>query len=95
MSVYLVAQLRFTDRQAYDRYQAQFMSVFNRFNGRVLAADESPVVREGAWAHEKIVILEFPDAQSADAFDASPEYQEIAIDRKAGADAVILQVAGF
>lgn len=95
MSVYLVAQLRFTDRRAYDRYQGRFMSVFNRFNGRVLAADESPVVREGAWAHEKIVILEFPDAQSADAFDASPEYQEIAIDRKAGADAVILQVAGL
>lgn len=95
MSVYLVAQLRFTDRVAYDRYQARFWDVFRQFNGKLLAADEQPLVVEGQWDREKIVILEFPDTVSADAFSASPEYEHIAMDRKAGADAVILRVQGF
>ena len=38
MTVYVLAQLRFTDRPAYDRYQARFMDVFKRFKGRLLAA---------------------------------------------------------
>lgn len=95
MSVYLVAQLRFTDRAAYDRYQAAFWGVFSKFNGKILAADEHPVTVEGHWDREKIVILDFPDANSADAFSASPEYELISRDRKAGADAVVLRVQGF
>lgn len=95
MSVYLVAQLRFTDRAAYDRYQAGFLGVFKQFNGRILAADERPLIVEGRWDREKIVILEFPDADSADAFSNSPEYELISRDRKAGADAVVLRVQGF
>ena len=39
MTVYVLAQLRFTDRPAYDRYQARFMGVMAPFKGRVLAAD--------------------------------------------------------
>lgn len=95
MSVYLVAQLRFTDRAAYDRYQAGFWDVFKQFNGRILAADEHPLIVEGHWDREKIVILEFPDADSADAFSNSSEYELISRDRKAGADAVVLRVQGF
>ena len=49
MTVYLIAELAFTDRAAYDRYQARFFSVFKRFNGRLLAAsDLSP---DGHPAH--------------------------------------------
>lgn len=95
MAVYLLAQLRFTNREAYDRYQARFMDVFRQFNGRLLAADEHPAVLEGNWDREKVVLMSFPDAQSAEAFSSSSAYQEIAKDRKAGADAVVLMVHGF
>jgi hypothetical protein len=54
MSVYAIAQLTITDRAAYQRYQERFMSVMARFRGRLLAADENPVVVEGAWDREKI-----------------------------------------
>ena len=42
MTVYAIAQLRFTDRAVYDRYQASFMDVFRQHPGTLLAADESP-----------------------------------------------------
>jgi uncharacterized protein (DUF1330 family) len=95
MSVYIIAQLKFTQRQRYDRYQSRFMDVFRKFKGRLLVADEHPLVVEGEWPRDKVVIMEFPDAEAARDFQESPEYREIAVDRKAGADAVVLTVRGL
>lgn len=95
MAVYVVAQLAFTDRSAYDRYQARFMDVFGRFEGRLLAADEHPQIIEGCWERQKVVLLSFPDDAAFRRFSDSREYQEIAKDRKAGADTVSLLVQGL
>lgn len=95
MAVYLLAQLKFTNREAYNRYQARFMDVFRKFEGRLLAADEHPSVLEGEWDREKVVLMSFPDAQAAQRFSESAEYEEISRDRKAGADAVVLMVRGL
>jgi uncharacterized protein (DUF1330 family) len=92
MSIYVIALLRFTDRPAYDRYQARFMSVFSKYKGRVMAADEHPQVVEGKWDREKVVLLSFPDEAAYRDWSESPGYQEISKDRKAGADAVVLLV---
>ena len=95
MSVYIIAQLKFTRRELYDRYQSRFADVFRKFKGKVLVADEHPVVTEGNWGRDKVVILEFPDDAAAQEFQTSPEYQEIAVDRKAGAEAIVLTVRGL
>ena len=95
MSVYIIAQLKFTERARYDRYQQRFFGVFRNFKGKLLVADERPVVLEGDWPRDKVVIMEFPDAESAREFQDSREYQEIAVDRKAGADAIVMTVRGL
>jgi uncharacterized protein (DUF1330 family) len=95
MTVYIIAQLKFTDLEAYRRYQRAFPAVFARFNARVLAADEDPIVLEGDWPRDKVVILAFPDEAEARRFSADPGYQAISTDRKAGADGVVLMVRGF
>ena len=53
MTVCIVAQLKFTDRAAYDRYQARFMDVFGQFKGRLLAADERRLSGRGARRSER------------------------------------------
>jgi uncharacterized protein (DUF1330 family) len=95
MTVYAIAQLTITDRTAYNRYQSRFMSVMNRYKGRVLAADEHPQVVEGQWDREKLVLLSFPDEAAFREWADSPDYQEIAKDRKAGSTAVVLLVKGI
>lgn len=95
MTVYAIAQLKMTDRAAYDRYQAKFFDVFRKFNGRLLAADESPLVLEGDWACDKLVMMSFPDEALFHAFSTAPDYVEISKDRKAGAQATVLLVKGF
>lgn len=95
MSVYTIAQLRFTDVESYRRYQEAFPRVFARFNAQLLAADEAPVVLEGDWPRDKVVLIAFPDEAEARRFSEDPEYQKIAADRRAGADSVVLMVKGF
>jgi uncharacterized protein (DUF1330 family) len=95
MPVYAIAQLTITDRATYNRYMDRFMSVFNRFKGRVLAADENPLVFEGKWDHQKLVLISFPDEAAFREWAESPAYQEIAKDRKAASSAVILLVKGL
>ena len=94
MSVYIIAQLKFTRREFYDRYQARFLDVFRKFKGKLLVAEEHPQVLEGAFERDKVVVLEFPDKASAMEFHDSADYAEIAVDRKAGADAVVVMVRG-
>jgi uncharacterized protein (DUF1330 family) len=95
MPVYAIAQLTITDRTTYQRYQDRFMSVFQRYKGRLLAADEHPLVFEGTWDREKLVLISFPDEPSFREWAESSAYQEIARDRKAGSSAVILLVKGL
>jgi len=83
VTVYAIAQLKLTDRAAYDRYQARFMDVFREHSGIVLAADESPQVIEGTWERDKVVLMSFPDAAAFRAWAESPEYRAIAEDRHA------------
>ncbi|MGD9979191.1 MAG: DUF1330 domain-containing protein [Hyphomonadaceae bacterium] len=99
MTVYALAQLRIHDRERYGRYMdnfvARFDDAFGKFGGKLLAADDAPRVLEGEWwDRNKVVLMEFPDAAAFKAWAASPEYNEIAIDRKAGAEAVVLLIKG-
>ncbi len=95
MTVYVIVQLKMTDRAAYDRYQARFFDVFKKFSGRLLSADENPAVLEGAWGSDKVVLMSFPDQAAFSAWANSPDYLEISKDRKAGASAVVLLARGF
>jgi uncharacterized protein (DUF1330 family) len=95
MTVYVVGQLKFTDPAAYDRYAARFRGALKQFGGRVLASDEQPEIIEGRWDRDKIVLLSFSDTTAFHGFFESAQYQEIAKDRKAGTDTLILFVHGI
>jgi uncharacterized protein (DUF1330 family) len=95
VTVYAIAQLRFTDRAAYDRYQMRFMDVFGQYRGTLLAADERPQVVEGRWDRDKVVLMSFPDEAEFRCWSESREYQDISKDREAGADSVVLLVKGL
>lgn len=95
MTVYLVAQLKFTDVEAYRRYQTNFPAVFRKFDAKALVADEEVIVLEGDWPRDKLVILSFPDEAEARRFWTSPEYLAIVNDRFAGAETTVVLAKGF
>jgi uncharacterized protein (DUF1330 family) len=95
MTVYVIAQVKFTNEELYRRYQARFFDVFRQFKGRLLAADEAPQVLDGEWSHDKVVVMQFPDQAEAERFIHSPAYEEISRDRIAGAETISLLVKGL
>lgn len=95
MTVYVIAQLKFTNGDRYRKYQARFFDVFKDSGGKLLAADEKPVVLDGEWTCDKVVVMSFTGEQQARSFLDSPGYKEISIDRIAGADTVSLLVHGL
>lgn len=94
MSAYVVAQISIHDRDRYGRYVAGFMPTLAAYGGRLLVADETAQVMEGDWPRDKLIVLEFPDGDTARAWAASPAYQAIAVDRLAATDGVVLLADG-
>jgi uncharacterized protein (DUF1330 family) len=90
--VYAIAQLKFTDRDAYNRYQAAFMEVFKRYSGTLLAADEAPQVVEGQWDRDKVVLMMFPDESAFREWAEPPDCQLISEERRSSAVTVVLLV---
>jgi len=95
MSAFILVQLRFRDRAAYQRYRAAFPAVFAQFKGCVLIADEAPVLLSGEKIWDKVVLLEFPDEGEALRFYHSPEYRGISADFELGTTATFTLVKGF
>ena len=95
MPVYVVAQIAITDRRRYEAYQAGFPEVFSKYRGELLAVDESPRVVEGEWPYTRTVLIKFPDADEAERWYSSPEYQEIAKHRHAGGRTNAVLVTGI
>lgn len=95
MTVYVIAQLKFTNVDRYRRYQEAFPEVWKKYRGQLLAADERPKVVEGTWERDKVVLLAFPDEAAYHEWADSEEYQAISRDRAAGAETISLIVRGL
>ncbi len=77
MSCYFVAQIQIKDINEYQKYLDSIDRVFLKFNGKYLAVDENPVVLEGNWHYDRVVIIEFPGEKDLKLWYESDEYQEI------------------
>jgi len=95
MTVYVIAQLEFTDEARYRTYQAAATKLFMEKGIRVLAADEAPVLLEGDTSPDKVVVMAFDDEASAREFLEGPDYQAISEDRRAGARTASVMIKGF
>ena len=77
MPVYVVAQGRIENRDMLNEYVAKAIPTIQASSGRILGFDESPEVVEGAVAHPRTVILEFPSHEAFRKWYDSDAYQAI------------------
>ena len=95
MPVYLINNMTIHDRGEYDAYLRAFMAVFRSFGGQVLAAQDAPRPLEGAWPHERTILLSFPSREEALRWYASPEYQAIVVHRFNGTTSNVVMLDGL
>ncbi len=94
MSVYFIAYQRVHDPALYEKYLEGFDSIFERYDGEIVAVDEEPAVLEGEWPYTRAVVIRFADEPALRRWYDSDVYQQLARTRRQAADGVVVAVHG-
>ena len=94
MSHYFVAYITIHDPGQYEKYLEGFDEVFTRYNGEVIAVDDSPTVLEGEWPYTRAVVIRFPHEEDLKRWYESQEYQTLARHRWQSSQAYIIMIKG-
>jgi uncharacterized protein (DUF1330 family) len=76
MPAYVIADVQVTDPTAYEPYRPLAAASIARFGGRFVVRGGEALLLEGAPAPQRIVVIEFPDAETARRWYRSEEYQQ-------------------
>lgn len=94
MSAYIVSRVNIHNREAMQRYMSEAPATVAAFGGRYLVRGNDVRALEGAWEHERMVIVEFPDKAAALAWYESEVYRPLRELRQQNASTVILLADG-
>ena len=94
MSAYIIADIQVTDPVAYDDYRPLAAASIARFGGRFIVRGGKVDLLEGEPQPERIVVIEFPDADTARRWYQSEEYRTALKIRQAASRGRVLLVEG-
>ena len=95
MSAFLVVDTKISDPEAYEEYKKLAKPIAEKFGGVYRVRGGAMDVREtDLWAPTRIVIIEFPDVESARAFVDSDEYAPVKSIRRNNAKCTLFIVEG-
>jgi uncharacterized protein (DUF1330 family) len=95
MPAYVVVEIEVHDPQTYEAYKKLAPPAIAAYQGRYLARGGATTTLEGGWDPSRLVILEFPTADLARDWWASPEYAEGKAMRQASARTKMVLVEGL
>jgi uncharacterized protein (DUF1330 family) len=83
MSAYLIVEHIIINATKFEEYRVKVGPMIAEHGGRYLTKGGSHKMSEGGhWKPERVVIIEFPDMGSLNAWYSSPEYQPLLALRK-------------
>lgn len=94
MSAYLIARINVTDMDQYKKYIQLSPGIIEKFGGKFIVRGGDLVTLEGAEETGRVVLVEFPDSETAQAFYHSDEYQAAIKVRQHAADGQFIVVDG-
>jgi uncharacterized protein (DUF1330 family) len=94
MTAYVIADVKITNPGGYEPYRPLAAASIARFGGRFIVRGGGAELLEGAPEPERVVVIEFPDAETARRWYYSPEYQEALKIRQANSTARVIVVDG-
>ena len=96
MSIYMIAEiLEVTDEESYGEYVRRVPEIIKQYGGRYLARSNEILPISGDWKPDRLIILEFPDAESLRACFGSPQYRAVAPLRERATRSRSLAVPGL
>ncbi len=95
MSAYIIVDTKIHNPDAYEEYKKLAKPIAEKFGGQYLVRGSEIDLREKElWEPTRIVVVEFPDKQSAQAFLDSDEYAPVKKMRQDNADCTLFVVDG-
>ena len=94
MPAYVINDMDVTDPQLFEEYKKLSPPTVAQYGGKFLARGGRTETLEGAWSPRRLVILEFPDMASAQAWIDSPEYASARRLRQRSSNSNIVLVEG-
>lgn len=94
MAAYLVVDISVHDPAGYEGYKAAVPPLIAQYGGRYLARGGAVEVLEGDWRPNRLVIVEFADADAAKAFWNAPAYAALRAQRQATTHSQMIVVQG-
>jgi uncharacterized protein (DUF1330 family) len=76
MPAYVIADITIEDPATYERYKTLVPPSISKYGGKYVVRGANTTPLEGSWKPERLVILEFADAETARRWWSSPEYAE-------------------
>jgi len=94
MAHYVIFDVTITDLERYKEYMTLVKPVIEAAGGRYLVRGGAHQVLEGDWRPTRLVVLEFPSAEAAEAFYQSPEYRGLKAMRESCSRGNLVMVEG-
>jgi len=78
MAAYLIVDAMLDKPDLYESYKLRVKPLVDEFGGEFLARGGNMFVKESdLWSPTRMVLIRFPDAETANRFYDSPQYQEV------------------
>ena len=78
MAAYLIVDTLIHDADLYEQYRSKARPLLEKFGGKFLARGGHMTLREtDLWSPTRLVLITFPDAETANRYLDSFEYQQI------------------
>ncbi len=95
MTAYIIARVEVRDWDRYLDYMKHTPRVIARFGGRFIARGAEIHTLEGPPETRRVVVIEFPSLERAEAFYASDEYAAVKALREGAGEGQFMAVNGF
>ena len=95
MPAYVIVETDITDPEQYERYKAASPGAVAAGGGRFLVRGGELAVLEGDWSPSRLVMVEFPDLESARRWYVSEGYEQAKKLREGAANLRMVAVEGL
>lgn len=92
MSVFVLVEVDIHDDTLYEEYKKLAPATVEAYGGKFVVRGSPVEALEGEWKHDRLVLLEFPDKESALNWYNSPEYRHARKIRENAASANFLVI---
>ena len=94
MKAYMIVDITVHDPEGFKEYVSLVPSFVEKHQGKFVVRGGEADVMEGNWHPQRLVVIEFPAKEYANAFLQDPGYQPVAALRHAPTNSNVLVVEG-